>query len=533
MYLFMSDYLIKTPYFPTMRAQVAPMGKRVIHAIDSLVKLTPSQIESLLKPCFPASLFAKSPPAPPVSSPIITPPQPPEPVFRDRIYTLSRTFFLFLYQCLNKPNASCRSIAIECKLLFDVAHQRNKHTSEDGAAYCIARARLPLARIGAAFQSTVNACHRLAPSSSILQGRDLKAADGTTLTLNDTPTLCNDYPKSKNYKLGTGFPMMRLVVIFSVLTGAIVAAAKGSKHDAEWRLFHSLIQTLRKDDILIVDRAYGLFVVMFALFRGNVDTIARPSKPIVINPKKSKKIGRNDYLVKLKRGRGSKVLTQEEWDAAPEEMTVRVIQGRIKVANAGKRRKSKGSIPVTRVVEIQLVTTLLDPEKYPADEILEAYGLRWRLEMCLDDLKTTLGMETLRCKSSKMVEKELWMNLCAHNVLRWVILKSADTHGVDHKQISFKGTIDRIESYGQAVGKARNKADREGIWEEMLKAIAKDLVPQRPGRREPRAIKRRRNKYPVLNCHRREYEEPPKRNERRKKFTQRLRMIKCSEAAFS
>jgi len=169
-----------------------------------------------------------------------------------------------------------------------------------------------------------------------------------------------------------------------------------------------------------------------------------------------------------------------------------------------------------RVRRLTVVTTLLDPELYPAQEILQAYLRRWRLEMCLDDLKTSLQMECLRGRTPQMVCKELYTRLIAHNLIRCTMAQAAAEHRVPLERISFKGSLDALRHFTQAMARARSKAKRRRLWDLLLKTLAQDLVPERPGRREPRAIKRKKNKYPRLNAPRHRFRDHPKRTVRAK-----------------
>ena len=148
---------------------------------------------------------------------------------------------------------------------------------------------------------------------------------------------------------------------------------------------------------------------------------------------------------------------------------------------------------------------------------------RWRLELCLDDLKTTLALDTLRGRSPDMVQKELSARLIAHNLLRCTMAQAATERNVDLERLSFKGTLDAVRHFAQAMARARSKKKRQALWSELLDTLAADLVPERPGRREPRAVKRKKNKYPRLNAPRHQFRDAPKRNVRRKRA--RLRKL--------
>jgi hypothetical protein len=169
-----------------------------------------------------------------------------------------------------------------------------------------------------------------------------------------------------------------------------------------------------------------------------------------------------------------------------------------------------------RVRQVTVVTTLLDPQLYPAAEILQAYLRRWRLEMCLDDLKTSLHMEFLRSRTPEMVRKELYARLIAHNLIRCTMAQAASQHHLSLERLSFKGSLDALRHFTQAMARARSKAKRRRLWDLLLETLARDQVPKRPDRREPRAIKRKKTKYPRLDAPRRKFRDHPKRTLRAK-----------------
>ena len=172
--------------------------------------------------------------------------------------------------------------------------------------------------------------------------------------------------------------------------------------------------------------------------------------------------------------------------------------------------------------QVTLVTTLLDWQRYPAQEILQAYLHRWRLEMCLDDLKTTLQMEMLRSRSPDMAQKEIYARLIGHNLVRCIMAQAAK-QDVPLERISFKGTLDALRQFTQAMSQAPSGKKRRQLWQELLRTLAADLLPDRSGRREPRAVKRQKRKYPRLSRPRSNFRDRPKTSVRRTKS--RLRRL--------
>jgi hypothetical protein len=298
--------------------------------------------------------------------------------------------------------------------------------------------------------------------------------------------------------------MMRFVVLFSLLSSAILAAAQGSLAVSELSLLAQLTSQLVKGDVLIGDRGFGCYPVIALLQQTwGVDFIGRTTRRID-GRRRLRRQGRNDWLLEWKKGNlHSPWMSRVQWQALPATLTLRAVKSSL---------YQKGF----RVRQVILITTLLDPKSYPAEEILQAYLRRWRLEMCLDDLKTTLHMESLRSRSPEMAQKELWTRLIAHNLVRCAMAQAAAEHNVPLERISFKGSLDCVRQFSQAMAQAKSNRKRRLLWTELLRTLAADLVPERLGRREPRAVKRKRNKYPRLACPRSKFRDRLKRGDRRK-----------------
>jgi hypothetical protein len=298
--------------------------------------------------------------------------------------------------------------------------------------------------------------------------------------------------------------MMRFVVLFNVLSGAIFAVAQGSLAVSELSLLALLTSQLAKGDILIGDRGFGCYPAIALLQHSlGIDFIGRTTRPID-GRRRLKRLGRKDWLIQWKKGtKASPWMTLSQWLGLPSILTLRAVKGSL---------YQKGY----RVRQVTVITTLLDPELYPARQILAAYLRRWRLEMCLDDLKTILGMESLRNRSPEMAQQELYIRLIAHNLLRCTMAQAASEHSVALDRISFKGSLDALRQFSQAMAQARSKSKRRELWDALLRTLASDLVPERPGRREPRAVKRKKNRYPRLKGSRHQFRDHLKRNDRRK-----------------
>lgn len=473
-----------TPFFPAWRAQLAPRGARVAQTFQTLRAYTLCQLEAHFGACLPPTLFPKA--AAQTNS-------------RDRLYTRGLTFWSLLWQGFN-PKASCREVVRQIQALFEL--QDGPRISEQDGAYCRAKARLPVSEFPKALAATARAVDQVAPTLTLLQGRRVKIADGTTLTLADTPKNRTAYPALQSPE--PNFPMLRLVVLFLLGSGAILSLAAGNLHAAELPLLSQLFGQLARGDILLADRGFGNFILL-ALLRqlpGPIDFIGRSARH-VDGRRRRQRLAKNDWLLEWQRSPNPSLwLPLGQWLALPKTMTVRLIRGSL---------YCKGF----RVRQVTLVTTLLDPQLYPAQEILQAYLRRWRLEMCLDDLKSTLEMEMLRSRSPEMVQREVYARLIAHNLIRYTMAQAASQHTVSLERISFKGTLDALRHFTQAMSQARTQRKRRQLWTKLLQTLAADLVPERPNRVEPRAVKRVKRKYPRLNAPRHLFCDRPKRNVRR------------------
>jgi hypothetical protein len=408
---------------------------------------------------------------------------------RERPYSVRRTWWAFLWQML-QINATCRDVVGQVQALRALTGQRP--VDDATSAYCQARGRLPESLLVAALHASAAEADRRVPAATTLQGRVLKVLDGTTLTLPDTAKNRADYPQPVTQKPGVGFPQLHLLVVWSARGGGVLDHVRGSTRDGEMRLLHQLLPALTPGDIVVYDRAAGHYVACARLSAHQLDLISRVSIR-QIDWRNGVRLGPDERLVTWQKSRQkSAYLTPAEWAALPAEIVVRVI--RVTVTQPGLRTRT-----------LALVTTLLDPVAYPAAEVAAAYLRRWRIELCLDDLKTVLGLEALRCKSPDLVHRELLALLVAHNLVRVVMAEAAQAHTAPLDRLSFTGTLASLRSFAVASAQAKTGAQRRALWAALLARLAADLVPWRPGRHEPRAVKRRPKPYPYLNCPRHLY----------------------------
>jgi hypothetical protein len=484
-----------TPFFPALRPRLAALGRVSRTLLSELRHATLAQIEERFAEALPASLFAQNPS---------------KAHSRERIFTLARTSWGWVWQVL-QGNTSCREVVRQVQALF--ALDEAGLVDDDSSGYCQARRNVALKFFENIFFLSAKSAEKAAPKpvAPLLGGRPIKAADGSGARLPDTAKNRAAYPPSSSQLPGTGFPYMRIVVLFSLVSGALVAHATGSLHVSELGLFMSLLAQLKRGDILLGDRAYGVYVVAASLKARGVDLIATvPTRSRKVDFEKAHQhLGPGDVITVWKKPyTQSPVRTEKQWERLPKALKVRLID--VSLERQGFRTE-----------HLVIVTTLLDPVAYPACEIIAAHKRRWRMELTLDDLKTTLGMEHLHCKTPVMVKKELLVFLIAHNLLRWLMGSAATQEDKDIETISFKGAMDSFRVWSNAMTQCADNAPQcARLWRELLRILAADALPYRPGRNEPRAVKGR-TKYPYLNRPRREFIERGSRAKRSRRANAR------------
>ena len=464
-----------TPFFPAFRPRLAALGRRV----HQLRQQSLCHLELLLGPCLPPGLLSQADEGP---------------NSRDRVFSVGRTFFGFLYQVL-KPDTACREIVRQIQALF--ALHRQGPVDENTSAYCQARKRLPLDTLSRVRVGVATVGERRA---ELWHGLRPKVIDATTVSAPDTPKNQRAYPQSRSQKPGCGFPFIRLLGVFSLSTGVLLDYAKGNKHQAELRLLWKLLDQFKPRDLAVADRGFCSYVLLALLLRLGVASLFRLHQRRPADLRRGKRLGKNDRLFTwLMPPQKPRWLPQSWWKKIPPELSVRVI--RFQLCNPGYRPES-----------VTMVTTLLDPAQYPAQDIALLYARRWKIELWLRDLKTSMGMEVLRCRSPRMLHKELEMFFIAYNLIRCLIVQAGACNDVELDRMSFKGTVDSVRQFSLAIAQARSKKRQRQLIVELLEVIARDQVPDRPGRREPRAVKRRPKAFPLLNKPRVEFKEIFHRN---------------------
>jgi hypothetical protein len=411
---------------------------------------------------------------------------------RERRWTLRLTFWTFLWQ-VAQAGASCREAIRQAQALCGATAR--PAPPDENSPYCQARGNLPLERLQEIHAALVSQAEAAVALKDLWCGHRVTIIDGCTVTAPDTPANQKAYPQQSVQKAGCGFPILRILAFMSLATGLIGAWALGPWRQSEVALLQTLWDCVRAGDVLLADRGFCNWGLLAQCLQRNVHAVFRVKGNRRRDFRRGKRLSRDERLVVWKKPAHCGVtFSLQQWAKLPEMLTLRLVRCRLE-------------LPGFRTQKIILATTLMDSASYPPAALGQLYYRRWAMELTLRNIKITLQMDHLSCKTPENLEREIRMHFLVHNLVRRLMLEAARRHRVALERISFAGSLAAARRYSEALLQARSQARRSQLREELLRVLAEDLVPNRPGRREPRAVKRRPKPYPRLMCHRHKFRE--------------------------
>ena len=393
------------------------------------------------------------------------------PEHRERLYPPTVTLSMFMRQTL-EADASCQ------KAVNGWAAQRAadglRACSVRTGGYCRARQRLPLAMVSELARHTGRLLSQKARKRWLWRGRAVKLVDGTGLSMPDTPENQAVYPQPSSQATGVGFPLARLVMVICLATGAALDAAIGphqGKGSGELGLVRQVLGSLSPGDVMLADALYCNYFLIATLMAAGVDVVFEQNGARITDFRRGRSVGKRDHIVRWPKPKGRpQWMTPEQYANAPDELELREC----------------------KVDHQVLVTTLRNHRRIGKDDLSQLYARRWNVELDLRNLKTTTGMDVLRCQTPEMNDKQLWVHLLAYNVIRMVMAQAASDAGKDPRELSFKHTV---QLWTEWVARGLSATHDDGL---LFKLIAQSKVGHRPGRIEPRMRKRRPKPYPWL-----------------------------------
>jgi len=411
---------------------------------------------------------------------------------RHRQWNLRLVFWTFLWQ-IAQAGASCREAIRQARALCRL--QQRPLPSTQTSPYCQARSQLPLERLDEIHQAVVTEAQTAVASRDLWCGLRVHVVDGTSLTAADTPENQQAFPQQKGQRPGCGFPILRLLAFFALATGMISAWIHGPWDQSELALLQQLWDHLRPGELLLGDRGFCSWGLLAQCQARQVHAVFRVRGCRRRDFRRGQRLSADQRLVHWdKPTRRARTVTAAEWALLPDTLCLRLVRCRLNVRGFRTR-------------QVILVTTLLDAQSYPVHALSQLYLRRWEMELTLRHLKGTLQMDHLSCKTPENLEREIRLHLLVHNLVRRVMLEAARRHRAPLNRLSFAGALAAARRCAEGLLQARSKGQRQQLLDQLFADVAADLLPDRPGRREPRAVKRRPKPYPRLMCHRSKFKE--------------------------
>lgn len=394
---------------------------------------------------------------------------------RERIYPPLMTLGLFVGQALSADGACQDAVS---RHLSERTAQGAAPCSLSTGPYCKARQRLPLSLIERLATAVGDRLEAMSPAHWQWRGRAVKLLDGTRISMPDTAANQAVYPQSGVQQPGLGFPLAMLVALISLSTGAVLRWASGpcqGKGTGEQALFRTLMPHLDAGDIILVDRYHCTYFTIAMLAEHGVDLLTRQHQRRYTSSRQGQRLGRRDRLVTWVRPQRPRWMDQATYQRMPETLSLRQVD------IAGRT----------------LVTTLTDARAVTPLDLDALYRQRWQVEVDLRSIKAVMGMDILRAKSPAMVDKEMAAHLLAYNLVRALMARAAVGAHVIARALSFKSTLQLLLAFQQHLrwGSRQSAAIMSA---HLLGAISLMKLPIRPGRIEPRAVKRRPKPHALL-----------------------------------
>jgi hypothetical protein len=423
---------------------------------------------------------------------------------RRRLFSKANTFWAFFSQVLD-ADGGCQEVVR--KIQAFAAERSMPAPSASTSAYCQARNKLEQGDLETILAHTADSLQQRGRSQG-WKDRRVVVVDGTGVSMPDTPANQAIWPQQANQKPGCGFPQARVCACFCLQTGGLLSYRVGNRKQQELPLLRQQWETFQPGDIFLGDKGFCSYYDVWKFQQSRVDSVLTLARRTPVETSSAIEVlGPDDLLIQWPKPPWNKVLSysKEEWLALPEQLTLRQIKVTV-------------DAPGFRVKSFYLVTTLTDASTYSTAELADLYYQRWDVELFFRDIKTTMGMDILRCRTPAMVNKEILMYLIAYNAIRLLIFNAAKNAMQSPRQISFKASMQALRQWEPLFNRMdMNDRERRRLTASLTQTIAANVITPRPGRREPRCLKRRPKPYALLTAPRHEMIEIPHRNRYRAK----------------
>ena len=395
-------------------------------------------------------------------------------IYRDRVFSPVTTIWGFLSQVLSDDH-SCRDAV--SRIIAHRAASGLKTCSPNTASYCNARGRVLTDVLRTLARRTAQELQAGAVEEWKWNGRSVFIADGSHVSMPDTPENQESYPQPPTQQPGLGFPLARVVVLLSLATGAchdLAIAPYEGKGTGETTLLRQMYDALKPGDVVLADALFDNYFLVCELHDRGIDLVARAQyERVGSQVLQSRPDGEILIWQRPNKPRG---MTGEQYRRYPKNLQMRQV-------SVDARHRDN------RAEQFKVITTILE-ESINGGQIGDLYERRWEGEVDIRSIKATMQMDVLRCKTLEMVRKEIWAHLLAYNLLRTVMAVAAHENGLEPRQVSLKGAKQALTAFAPKIEAARSKY-RPALIDALLTVVAYHRVGDRSGRWEPRARKRR------------------------------------------
>lgn len=402
------------------------------------------------------------------------------------IFSTQIVLWAFLAQTLREGKGIACTAAV-ADIATYLLQTGQRPCAGDTGDYCRARAKLKLTALQRLVRESAQQLEEQAPRPWLWKGLHAKLVDGFTFTLPDTPENQAQFPQIGAQRPGVGLPIARACVVLSLATACVCDLAIGpyeGKETGETALLRGLLETFAENEVVVFDRYYGSFMMLALLSRRGLHVCVRQHQLRHSDFRRGRRLGPGDHLITWTRPQRPRWMSQEQYDQIPETLTLREVKFQVQV-------------PGCRTETITIITTLTDSKAYAHEDLAALYEFRWNAELDIRQIKQTLHLDHVRCKTPAMVRRELWVTLLAYNLIRQVIATAAAVHQKQPRHLGFTLACQSLLASWMllATGSCR---DTQTLYALTLARIAAHEVADRPGRLEPRVLKRRRHRYPLM-----------------------------------
>jgi hypothetical protein len=398
-------------------------------------------------------------------------------VWRDRTLPPGVTVRSLVYRSLHQDKSIKAVLADLASASQDIACEVTD------SAWCQARSRLPEDLMNTLIRRSDCRLYDMVGQQYFVWGRPIFLVDGSTVSMPDTPDLAEEFGYADGQRGQGRFPMARMTFITRAGVESIFDYRIGPYRQSEETQFHQMRGNIDCGAIVLADRKFCSFHILAKLRQKDIGMIVplhqRRDPLKLIN--RGDAIGKDQWIVTF--DLDPQMFKKYDDPSLPKQISVRLI--RVRYRKNGKRK------------QMWLVTTLLDTQRYRRRDITALYLKRWGIETRIGSVKTTLDMGVLRSKTAAAVGTEVAATILAHNLTWTVIHQAAQQTDTPADRISFAGTIKTILSFSHSL-RVTSGPQRAEIYVRMLDHVASHINLDRPGRSEPRMIKRVKRQYPDL-----------------------------------